>query len=136
MPEEFRARSAAVDRWLDESFALARQDRLRAVVVLMQANPWFGGAAADMGFRDILHRFAAESRAFDGEVLLVHGDTHRYRVDQPLRDPATGAPVANFTRVEVFGSHNINWVRIRVSERAGRVVFEATQGSWVAREND
>ncbi len=136
MPEEFRSRSAAVDQWLEQSFAMARRDRLRAVVVLMQANPWFGGTWADIGFRDLLRRFSAESRAFDGEVLLVHGDTHRYRVDQPLRDPATGTPVTNFTRVEVFGSHNINWVRIRASERAGRIVFEATQGSWVAREND
>lgn len=132
MPEEFRSRSAAVDRWLEQSFDLARRNGLRAVVVLMQANPWFTGS--DIEFRELLRRLAAESRGFDGEVLLVHGDTHRPRVDRPLRDPATGTPIANFTRVEVFGSPEINWMRIRVRDEAGRVVFEATPGSWYRRE--
>ena len=40
MPEEFRRRSAAVGAWLERSFGLARGNGLRAVVVLMQANPW------------------------------------------------------------------------------------------------
>ena len=62
-------------------------------------------------------------------MLLVHGDTHRYRVDQPLRDPDGGTPLANFTRVEVFGYPTMNWVRIRVSEEAGRVRFTVTPGS-------
>ena len=59
----------------------------------------------------------------------MHGDTHRYRVDTPLRNPVTGAPVANFMRVEVFGSPGMNWVRIRVAEDAGRVRFEVTPGN-------
>jgi hypothetical protein len=134
MPEEFLARSVAIDQWLEESFALARKERLRGVVMLMQANPWFGMTRTDVGFRDLMRRFATESQAFDGEVLLVHGDTHRHIVDQPLVDPDTGAPIFNFTRVEVFGSPNINWVRIRVLDRGGRVAFEATEGSW-SREN-
>lgn len=134
MPEEFRIRSAAVDQWLAQSFDLARKERLRGVVVLMQANPWFGMTKTDVGFRDLMRRFATESRVFDGEVLLVHGDTHRHIVDHPLVDPDTGAPILNFTRVEVFGSPNINWVRIRVHDRGGRVEFEASQGSW-SREN-
>ena len=62
-------------------------------------------------------------------MLLVHGDTHRHRVDRPLRDPESGATLANFTRVEVFGYPTMNWVRIRVSEQAGRVRFEVTPGS-------
>ena len=69
-----------------------------------------------------------ESLGFDGEVLLVHGDTHRFRVDSPLRDPASGVPVANFTRVEVFGSPNVNWVRLRVVADGDRVSFEVSPG--------
>ena len=129
MPEEFRSRSAAVARWLEQSFNLARGDRLRAVVIFMQANPWVSPSSRYFGYRELLAALARETLGFDGEVLLVHGDTHRYRVDSPLRDPATGAPVANFTRVEVFGSPGMNWVRIRVAEEAGRVSFEVTPGS-------
>ena len=129
MPEEFRRRSAAVARWLEQSFNFARGERLRAVVIFMQANPWASPSNRYFGYRDLLAALARETLGFDGEVLLVHGDTHRYRVDAPLRDPATGAPVANFTRVEVFGSPGMNWVRIRVAAEAGRVSFEVTPGN-------
>jgi len=129
MPEEFRSRSAAVARWLEQSFNLARADRLRAVVIFMQANPWVSPTNRYFGYRELLATMARETLGFDGEVLLVHGETHRFRVDGPLRDPATGAPVANFTRVEVFGSPGMNWVRIRVIEDAERVGFEVTPGN-------
>ena len=129
MPEEFRRRSAAVARWLEQSFNFARGERLRAVVIFMQANPWASPSNRYFGYRDLLAALARETLGFDGEVLLVHGDTHRYRVDAPLRDPATGVPVANFTRVEVFGSPGMNWVRIRVAAEAGRVSFEVTPGN-------
>jgi len=129
MPEEFRSRSAAVARWLEQSFNIARGDRLRAVVIFMQANPWISPTSRYFGFRELLARMAKETLGFDGEVLLVHGDTHRYRMDSPLRDPASGALVANFTRVEVFGSPGMNWIRIRVFENAKRVGFEVTPGN-------
>ena len=129
MPEEFRSRSAVVARWLEQSFNLARGDRLRAVVIFMQANPWASPTGRYFGFRELLATLAKEALGFDGEVLLVHGDTHRFRMDSPLRDPASGALVANFTRVEVFGSPGMNWVRIRVIEDAKRVGFEVTPGN-------
>jgi hypothetical protein len=129
MPDEFRIRSFAVARWLAQSFNLARGDRLRAVVLFMQANPWAAPAGRYFGYRELLAALAKETLGFDGEVLLVHGDTHRYRVDSPLRDPATGAAIANFTRVEVFGSPGMNWVRIRVTDTAGRISFEVTPGN-------
>ena len=130
MPEEFRSRSAAINRWLEQSFSLARGSTLRAVVIFMQANPWVSPTNRYFGYRELLAALAREALGFDGEVLLVHGDTHRYRVDAPLRDPATGAPIANFTRVEVFGSPGMNWVRIRVAEEAGQVGFEVTPGNY------
>jgi len=129
MPEEFRSRSAAAARWLAQSFGIARGDRLRAVVIFMQANPWASPTGRYFGFRELLATLAKEALGFDGEVLLVHGETHRFRMDSPLRDPASGAPVANFTRVEVFGSPGMNWVRIRVIEDAKRVGFEVTPGN-------
>ena len=128
MPEEFRNRSAAVAQWLERSFSFARGNGLQAVVVFMQANPWASPTNRYFGFRELLAMLAKETLGFDGEVLLVHGDTHRFRVDSPLRHPVTGASIANFTRVEVFGSPGMNWVRIRVTESSGRISFEVTPG--------
>jgi hypothetical protein len=129
MPEEHSRRSAAIREWMVQSFALARERRLRATVLLMHANPWGQSGEPRRGFAELLETLATETRRYAGEVLLVHGDTHRHRVDQPLRDPGTGATAANFTRVEVFGSPDMNWVRVRVSAEAGRVRFVVTPGS-------
>ena len=129
MPEEFRARNAAGIQWLAEAFRLARADGSGPVVVFMHANPWASPSGRYFGYRELLAALAREARDYRGEVLLVHGDTHRHRVDQPLRDPVSGATLANFTRVEVFGYPTMNWVRIRVTEQAGRVIFEVTPGS-------
>ena len=79
MPEEFRSRSAAVARWLEQSFNLARGDRLRAVVIFMQANPWASPATRYFGYRELLATMAKEPRGFDGGVLLVlEWDVHDF----------------------------------------------------------
>jgi hypothetical protein len=62
-------------------------------------------------------------------VVLVHGDTHRFRVDHPLLHPETRRPLANFTRIEVFGSPSVNWVRVRVESDGSKLKFEVTPGS-------
>ena len=125
---EYAVRSRAVRQWLTESFASARARGLRGVVVFMHADAWSNAGQPRRAFADLLEMLTTETRNFSGEVLLVNGDSHRYRVDRPLRDPGTGAPLGNFLRVMVFGSPWMRWVRIRVSEEAGRIRFEASPG--------
>ena len=129
MPEEHRQRGAAIADWLSAAFGAARGGRAKAVVILMQANPWASPSSRYFGFRGLLAQLARESSRFDGPVVLIHGDTHRHRVDHPLRAPASGKPVANFTRVEVHGYPVMNWLRIRVIDDAGSMRFEVTPGS-------
>ena len=80
------------------------------------------------GFSEFVDLLTSETASFDGQVLLVHGDTHRYRVDQPLRDPVTLEPLPNFTRAEVFGSPDVNWVRVRAADSNGGIKFEISPG--------
>jgi hypothetical protein len=117
-----------VERWLRDAFRLASREKRRAVVVFLHANPWASPSARYHGYRELLAALDAETRAFAGEVLLVHGDTHRFRFDRRPIHPDGGAPPENFTRLEVFGYPSMNWVRVRVSEEAGRIRFEATPG--------
>jgi hypothetical protein len=125
---EHSVRGRAVRQWLTESFASARARELRGLVVFMHADAWNAAGEPRRAFADVLGTLTAETRNFSGEVLLVNGDSHRYRVDRPLRDPATGAPLGNFLRVMVFGSPSQRWVRIRVREEGGKIRFEATPG--------
>ena len=126
---EFRARDAAVRDWIRQSFRMAREQQLAGVVLLMQANPWAAAGARRHGYVPLLETLVGETTDFPGEVVLIHGDTHRFRVDRPLLHPDTRRPLANFIRIEVFGSPSVNWVRVRVRENAGNVKFEVTPGS-------
>jgi hypothetical protein len=112
-PLEHGERMAAVLAWLGEAEALARGHR--GLVVLMQANPFLkprlGGAN---GFDGILERLRGLGASMPGKVLLVHGDTHQFRDDEPL---------PGLRRVEVHGSPHVRWTRARV-ERTGARLFD------------
>jgi hypothetical protein len=127
--EEFKIRDAAVRTWVAEGFRIAREQKLGAVVLMMQANPWAVTGPQRHAYVPLLESILSETLRFRGEVVLIHGDTHRYRVDRPLLHPETRKPVRNFLRIEVFGSPSVNWVRVKVENANGRVRFEATPGN-------
>lgn len=129
MPEEFAQRGPAVHDWIRQAFRIAREEKLPAVVLMMQANPWTAWALPRLGYAEFLDLLTTETRRYEGEVLLIHGDTHRHRVDHPLLEPDTRQPLANFTRLEVFGSPIVNWVRVNVRNENGRLKFDASPGS-------
>lgn len=113
---EYRQRQPQVTRWLRESFTLARQEGLRGIALLFQANPGFrhfNQGLGHRGYREFLEVLREESQNFDGQVLVVHGDTHTSRIDQPLRD-AQGKPISRLTRVETFGYPVMGWTQGRI----------------------
>lgn len=108
---EFEHREAANRRWLDEAMELARRHKADALVLAMHANPEFG-RSKEKGFDSIKQQLMGVAHAFTQPILLLHGDSHTFRVDQPLRD-AQGRTLEHFTRVECFGFPRTgSWVRI------------------------
>ncbi len=129
---EYLERSAANRAWLAQSFALARSRRLAGVLIVVQANPGFEAASAGRprpGYRDFIDQLRLETRAYAGQVVLVHGDTHGYQLNQPLLDEAGQQVLDNFTRVEVHGYPFMGWVRGRV-DLGSRRVFSFTPQRW------
>ena len=122
---ESRPRTAALLDWMREAFRIARGRKSPALILALQANIWSGSAA----YADILATLAGEAQRYDGEVLVVHGDTHWYRFDQPLVDARSGKKIGNVTRLEVFGSPFVNWVHVTVHVASGRARFSAVPGS-------
>jgi len=116
MDDEYRARMAAVFAWLHDSLRLARARDLAGILIFTQGDPDFkrqtrrkrDGFAE---FRDALRDLAL---SFGKPVLFVNGDTHLYKLDKPLADPGTGRPIENFTRVVVYGSPQVRWIRAGV----------------------
>ena len=67
-----------------------------------------------------LTELETQTRSFSGPVVLVHGDTHFFKIDKPLSNPIN--LLKNFTRVQTFGSPNIHWIKVSV-DPASRNVF-------------
>jgi hypothetical protein len=118
---EYSARVAAAVAWVDRAFDLAEEHDLEGVVLAMQADMWEASGQVS-GFTPIVQRIAERARTFDGDVLLLQGDSHRFLVDNPLADgdPVHGVsyPVPNLTRIVVEGETASEWLRLTIDPRA------------------
>jgi len=67
-------------------------------------------------FLAALRNKTVEFGSVGGQVVLVHGDTHFFKVDKPLDSPTSLLP--NFTRLCTFGSPSVNWVKVTVNQKS------------------
>lgn len=119
---EYAERDAANIEWLKASFAAAKSAGDKGLMIVIQGDPGFDVPETEDddesrlpgkdGYAAFLDAVIAETEAFDGQVVLVHGDTHYFKIDKPL--PNATHMLANFTRVETFGSPNVHWLRVVV----------------------
>jgi hypothetical protein len=119
---EFTERTAANIDWLRTGFAVARANGFASVVVSMQANPgWTGtpvlASALKPGFRDTITTLGSETLAFGNPVLAIMGDSHTFRIDQPLRTETTRNTLETLLRLEVPGNPQVHWVRVRIDPK-------------------
>lgn len=108
---EHAARKAANLVWLREAFARASSRRTQALVITIHANPEFDRKQSV--YSDYLNAITQGARGLAKPVLLIHGDTHLFRVDRPLLDFGSGATISNVTRLESYGSPLVNWIDVR-----------------------
>lgn len=107
--KEILTRTGATQRWLDKGFAYAEAQHARAVVLMLQADMWDldGTAQADQhiaNYRQYIDNIALHTAQFGKPVLMINGDSHVYRSDNPLKkgspcfiepsSPATSGAVA------------------------------------------
>jgi hypothetical protein len=120
MDDEHVARMAANEAWLNETVRLALTEKARAMVVFFHANPGFARNTNPRTRRDgyITWRamLAEAATRFDKPILLIHGDSHTHRIDQPLRKQGSDATFPHVTRLEVYGSPITNWSRVTITD--------------------
>ena len=117
---EFRERNRANLAWLKEGFQICSAQKHRAIMLILQANPHFELARTNKlrtGFNEFIDALERETVAFKKPVVLVHGDSHYFRIDKPLVGSRSKRRVENFTRVETFGNPDCHWLRARVESR-------------------
>jgi len=116
---EFKERNAANLAFLKESFAEAIANDAPGVAVIIHANPDFETGSKE-GFKDFLASMRGFLSDYQRPVVCIHGDTHYYRVDKPLKD-SKGKLFTHFTRLEVFGSPNVAGVVVSVDTKDPQV---------------
>lgn len=97
-----------------------------SIVVAIHGNPLDLAEARAVRFD--VHPFAGvmtelkqQAVAFGKPVLLIHGDTHRYRFDQPFSQPDSDAVLTNLYRLEGIGDPAIGWVEVQVDANGPQV---------------
>jgi hypothetical protein len=132
--DEYKERNAANIKWLKESFDIARKEKLAGVVIVAHADIYFPYELSDHGyqekflpslndkngFTDFFHTLDEETHNYPGQVVLLMGDSHYYKVDKAMFDK-DGSLTNNFTRVETFGSKETSWVEIDVDPSSKNV---------------
>ncbi len=126
---EYLERDAANIDWVKSSFNAAKASAAKGIVIAFQADPGFdlpetedtdeSKQAKFKGYQKFIDAVVAETEKFAGQVLLVHGDTHFFKVDMPLRAPQNMLP--NLTRVQTFGSPSNHWVHVTVDSKRQEV---------------
>jgi hypothetical protein len=102
MDAEHLARMKAVLAWIDDSERVFRQRKLKRIVLAMQANPFLKPRSGANGFEVLLERLKRLVADNPGAVILVNGDTHTHRDDEPL---------PGLRRIEPWGSPIVSWLR-------------------------
>ena len=122
---EYVERNKANLAWLQQGFEHAKANNSRAIMIMEQANlfpefpPYPGTPKQPSGYTDIRAQLQKETMAFGKPVVLVHGDSHFFRIDKPLspmrvRGKEITPALENFTRVETFGTPYHHWLHVTV----------------------
>jgi hypothetical protein len=81
--EEQASRARANAAWLARTFDDARDEKAAAVVLIFQADMWDTAEPTLSGYDDLVEQIGRLAAAFGRPVLLLEGDSHAFRVDNP-----------------------------------------------------
>jgi hypothetical protein len=127
MADEYFARNAAGVAWIKDSFAEAAKAGAAAVVIAMQADMFYLSELRPVintdgnGFIDTVKAISSAAEAFGKPVLVINGDTHLLRIDQPFFYADGKTPLESVTRLQVMGEGRVHAVRVLVDPDAGNV---------------
>jgi len=116
--KEYQDRNQANLAWIDQAFNLATQRNLNGIIFAYQADMFYKPSQltnSDSGYRDTLESLISRSEIFNKPVLLIHGDSHRLKIDQPLYRKNQKKILENVLRLQVMGADQVQAVEVQVN---------------------
>jgi len=113
---EYERRLNADIAWLEKAFSQLKHERFSSLVIFFHADPfadWMTQypSRLNTGFERIIgNTLIPLARSTQKPVLIVHGDTHVFRWDSPMR--WDGRSLSNVSRVVVPGAKDMRALRI------------------------
>ncbi|BDT75539.1 hypothetical protein PKF022_12040 [Polynucleobacter sp. KF022] len=118
---EYYERNQANLNWIQSAFTLASSKGYLGIIFGYQADMFYTPAQAineDSGYRDTLHALSKSAQEFKKPVLLIHGDSHRLILDQPLKTLDQKYALENVLRLQIMGAEQVQAVEIKVDPKA------------------
>lgn len=118
---EYRERNQANLSWIKSAFGLASKQQYAGIVFFYQADMFYSGKEAvdpKSGYHDTLLSLSKHSEELNKPVLLIHGDSHRLIIDQPLKMVDQRNVLENVLRLQVMGAELIQGVEIEVDPKS------------------
>jgi len=118
---EYFERNQANLSWIKSSFELASKHGYKGIIFCYQADMFYSPNQAidgDSGYRDTLAALSKGAEEFTKPVLLIHGDSHRLIIDQPLKTTGQKRLLENVLRLQVMGAEEVQAVEITVNPSA------------------
>ena len=118
---EYYERNQANLSWMQNVFALASRKSYKGIVFCYQADMFYTPKQftdTDSGYRDTLLMLTKLSEEFKKPVLLIHGDSHRLIIDQPLKKTNQKHILENVIRLELMGAEQVQAVEVSVNPAA------------------
>lgn len=116
--EEFERRNAANVSWLKAAYDEVKATNARGLVVFFHGNPGWGEIYwKASAYRDFKSLLAHEGEELGVPILAVHGDTHTFTIDKPLKFKDGRTKASHVTRLEVFGSPHRGYVLVTADPR-------------------
>jgi hypothetical protein len=129
---EFEDRAVATSFWLEHAAESARRSEMRALVIMLQADPdfsryerrerfaWLHFSRSNQprdGFLELKRSLVKAAESFRGPVIVIHGtdapEPNGFHIDQPLRNDK-GLIVTNLTRVALaFRKPQSQWLEVQ-----------------------
>lgn len=122
--KEFLSRQKANLVWLDLFFKQAEKTKAKGLVLFFHANPFFETERYydRSGFYVFFKKLEEHLIQHQIPTLLVHGDSHHFRVDMPFTQsqfiPKRAHQLYHVIRLESFGTPHIHAVKVNVDPSA------------------
>jgi hypothetical protein len=117
--QEYASRNTANLAWITQAFQQAKDKQYAGIIFAFQADIFYSpelATSASSGYRDTITLFKEQAEKLPIPILLIHGDSHQLKIDQPLYNQKNKL-IENVYRLEVMGAEQVHAVEIRANAR-------------------